>query len=121
MAQALALAALGEGTTRPNPLVGCVVVADGAVVGRGFHRAAGEPHAERRALAEAGTGAHGATLYVNLEPCAHYGRTAPCAEAIIGAGVRRVVAAIGDPNPVVDGRGLLALRDAGISVTEGVL
>ncbi len=121
MAQALALAALGEGTTRPNPLVGCVVVADGAVVGRGFHRAAGEPHAESRALAEAGARARGATLYVNLEPCAHHGRTGPCAELIVRAGLRRVVAAIGDPNPLVDGRGLLALRNAGISVTEGVL
>jgi diaminohydroxyphosphoribosylaminopyrimidine deaminase / 5-amino-6-(5-phosphoribosylamino)uracil reductase len=121
MAQALALAALGEGTTRPNPLVGCVVVAEDAVIGRGFHRAAGEPHAESRALAEAGAGARGATLYVNLEPCAHHGRTAPCADAIVRAGIRRVVAAIGDPNPLVDGRGLLALRAAGISVTEGVL
>ena len=121
MAQSLALAALGEGTTRPNPLVGCVVVADGAVVGRGFHRAAGEPHAECRALAEAGTRARGATLYVNLEPCAHHGRTGPCSEAIVRAGIRRVVAAIGDPNPLVDGRGLLALRSAGIDVVEGVL
>jgi diaminohydroxyphosphoribosylaminopyrimidine deaminase/5-amino-6-(5-phosphoribosylamino)uracil reductase len=121
MAQALALAALGEGTTRPNPLVGCVVVEDGTVVGRGFHRAAGEPHAESRALAEAGARARGATLYVNLEPCAHHGRTPPCAEAIVRAGIRRVVAAIGDPNPLVDGRGLLALRNAGVSVTEGVL
>jgi diaminohydroxyphosphoribosylaminopyrimidine deaminase / 5-amino-6-(5-phosphoribosylamino)uracil reductase len=121
MAQALALAALGEGTTRPNPLVGCVVVHEGAVVGRGFHRAAGEPHAEALALAEAGAAARGATLYVNLEPCAHHGRTAPCSEAIVRAGIRRVVAAIGDPNPLVDGRGLSALRDAGIDVTEGVL
>ena len=121
MAQALALAALGEGTTRPNPLVGCVVVAEDAVVGRGFHRAAGEPHAEALALADAGARARGATLYVNLEPCAHHGRTAPCAEAIVRAGIRRVVAAIGDPNPLVDGRGLIALRVAGIAVTEGVL
>jgi diaminohydroxyphosphoribosylaminopyrimidine deaminase/5-amino-6-(5-phosphoribosylamino)uracil reductase len=121
MAQALALAALGEGTTRPNPLVGCVVVKDGAVVGRGFHRAAGEPHAEALALAEAGARARGATLYVNLEPCAHHGRTAPCAENVVRAGIHRVVTAIGDPNPLVDGRGLAALRDAGIGVTEGVL
>jgi diaminohydroxyphosphoribosylaminopyrimidine deaminase/5-amino-6-(5-phosphoribosylamino)uracil reductase len=121
MAQALFLAALGEGTTRPNPLVGCVVVNGGEVVGRGFHRAAGEPHAECLALAEAGATARGATLYVNLEPCAHHGRTAPCVEAIVRAGIRRVVAAIGDPNPLVDGRGLIALRAAGISVTEGVL
>ena len=121
MAQALALAALGEGTTRPNPLVGCVVVADGAVVGRGFHRAAGEPHAEALALAEAGARARGATLYVSLEPCAHHGRTPPCAEAIVRAGIRRVVVAIGDPNPQVDGRGLAALRSAGIGLAEGVL
>jgi diaminohydroxyphosphoribosylaminopyrimidine deaminase/5-amino-6-(5-phosphoribosylamino)uracil reductase len=121
MAQALALAALGEGTTRPNPLVGCVVVKDDAVVGRGFHRAAGDPHAEVLALAEAGARALGATLYVNLEPCAHHGRTPPCTETIVRAGIHRVVAAIGDPNPQVDGRGLLALRDAGIAVATGVL
>jgi len=121
MAQALALAVLGEGTTAPNPLVGCVVVDSGAIVGRGFHHAAGEPHAEVLALAEAGAAARGATLYVSLEPCAHQGRTGPCAQAIIRAGVRRVVAAVGDPNPLVDGRGLTALRAAGIEVTTGVL
>ena len=121
MAQALALAALGEGTTSPNPLVGCVIVNDGALVGRGFHRAAGEPHAEALALEEAGARARGATLYVNLEPCAHHGRTAPCSAAIVRAGIGRVVAAIVDPNPLVDGRGLLALRVAGIAVTDGVL
>lgn len=121
MAQALALAALGEGTTRPNPLVGCVVVKDGALLGSGFHRAAGEPHAEPLALAEAGAEARGATLYVNLEPCAHHGRTAPCAAAIVRAGIARVVVAIVDPNPLVNGRGLAALRAAGITVTEGVL
>ncbi len=121
MAQALALAALGEGTTRPNPLVGCVIVNDGVLVGRGFHRAAGEPHAEAIALEEAGGRARGSTLYVNLEPCAHQGRTAPCSAAIVKAGIGRVVAAIVDPNPLVDGRGLLALRAAGIAVTGGVL
>lgn len=121
MAQSLALAALGEGTTRPNPLVGCVVVKDGAAVGRGFHRAAGEPHAEILALAEAGAKARGATLYVNLEPCAHQGRTGPCVEAIARAGVARVVAAVRDPNPLVDGRGFAALREAGIAVAQGVL
>src|SRR5262245_40030252 len=98
MAQALALAALGEGTTRPNPLVGCLVVRDGRVVGRGFHRAAGEPHAEASALAEAGPEARGATLVVNLEPCAHRGRTPPCSDAIVRAGIARVVAAVRDPN-----------------------
>lgn len=121
MAQALALAALGEGTTRPNPLVGCVVVNDGLVVGRGFHRSAGEPHAEALALEQAGARARGATLYVNLEPCAHHGRTAPCSAAIVRAGIARVVAAIVDPNPLVDGRGLFALRSAGIEVQDGVL
>jgi diaminohydroxyphosphoribosylaminopyrimidine deaminase/5-amino-6-(5-phosphoribosylamino)uracil reductase len=121
MAQCLALAALGEGTVRPNPLVGCVVVNRGDVVGRGFHRAAGEPHAESSALGEAGPRARGATLYVNLEPCAHHGRTAPCCDAIVRAGVRRVVAAIGDPNPLVDGRGVRTLRAAGIEVDLGVL
>jgi diaminohydroxyphosphoribosylaminopyrimidine deaminase/5-amino-6-(5-phosphoribosylamino)uracil reductase len=121
MAQALALAALGEGTTRPNPLVGCVVVNQGRVVGRGFHRAAGQPHAEAAALAEAGALSQGATLYVNLEPCAHRGRTGPCTDAIVGARVAHVVAAIGDPNPLVDGRGFAALRAAGIRVTTGVL
>ncbi len=121
MAQALALAALGEGTTRPNPLVGCVVVKNGAAVGRGFHRSAGEPHAEALALAEAGLNARGATLYVNLEPCAHHGRTGPCVRAIEGAGVARVVAALRDPNPLVDGRGFAALRHAGIEVAQGQL
>jgi diaminohydroxyphosphoribosylaminopyrimidine deaminase/5-amino-6-(5-phosphoribosylamino)uracil reductase len=121
MAQALALAALGEGTTRPNPLVGCVVANAGAAVGRGFHRAAGEPHAEALALAEAGARARGATLYVNLEPCAHHGRTAPCVEAIARAGIARVVAAVVDPNPLVDGRGVAALRAAGIEVGVGLL
>jgi diaminohydroxyphosphoribosylaminopyrimidine deaminase / 5-amino-6-(5-phosphoribosylamino)uracil reductase len=121
MAQALALAALGEGTASPNPLVGCVIVNAGSVVGRGFHRAAGEPHAESLALDEAGPLARGATLYVNLEPCAHHGRTAPCSAAIVRAEVGRVVAAIVDPNPLVNGRGLAALRAAGIAVTDGVL
>ena len=121
MSQALALAALAEGATHPNPLVGCVVVKDGALVGRGIHRAAGEPHAEVAALAEAGARARGAALYVNLEPCAHHGRTPPCAEAIVAAGVARVVAAISDPNPMVDGRGLATLRAAGIAVETGLL
>lgn len=121
MAQCLALAALGEGTVRPNPRVGCVIVREGRIVGSGFHRAAGERHAECVALAEAGAAAGGATLYVNLEPCAHHGRTPPCCEAIVRAGIRRVVAAIGDPNPLVDGRGVATLREAGIVVDLGVL
>jgi len=121
MAQALSLAVLGEGTTRPNPLVGCVIVNSGAIVGWGFHRASGEPHAEVLALAQAGAAARGATVYVSLEPCAHLGRTGPCTDALIRAGVHRVVAAVGDPNPLVDGRGFSALRAAGIEVTTGVL
>jgi diaminohydroxyphosphoribosylaminopyrimidine deaminase/5-amino-6-(5-phosphoribosylamino)uracil reductase len=121
MRQSLALAALGEGSTRPNPLVGCVIVRDGQAVGWGYHRAAGEPHAESVALAQAGEQARDSTLYVNLEPCAHRGLTAPCDQQLIDRGVGRVVVAIGDPNPVVDGRGLTHLRDAGIEVDLGVL
>ena len=121
MAQALALAALGEGATRPNPMVGALVVRDGAVAGAGYHRAAGEPHAEAVALAAAGPAARGATLVVNLEPCAHHGRTPPCVDAIRAAGIRRVVVGTGDPNPLVDGRGIGALQAAGIEVEVGVL
>jgi diaminohydroxyphosphoribosylaminopyrimidine deaminase/5-amino-6-(5-phosphoribosylamino)uracil reductase len=121
MEQALALAALGQGTTAPNPRVGCLLVRDGEVVGRGWHRAAGLPHAEAMALAEAGHRAAGATLYVNLEPCAHQGRTPPCASGLVAAGVRRVVAAGGDPDPRVDGRGFAELRRAGIAVEVGLL
>ncbi len=121
MEQALALAALGEGATAPNPRVGCLLVRDGEVVGRGWHRAAGLPHAEAMALAEAGPRAAGATLYVNLEPCAHQGRTPPCASGLVAAGVRRVVAAVGDPDPRVDGRGFAELGRAGIAVEVGLL
>ena len=121
MAEAIALATLGEGQTPPNPLVGCAVVQGGRCVGVGFHRAAGAPHAEAIALASAGASARGATLYVNLEPCAHHGRTPPCVDAIVRAGVARVVAACRDPNPLVDGRGFAALRAAGVGVQEGVL
>ncbi|HEX5042828.1 MAG TPA: bifunctional diaminohydroxyphosphoribosylaminopyrimidine deaminase/5-amino-6-(5-phosphoribosylamino)uracil reductase RibD [Candidatus Polarisedimenticolaceae bacterium] len=121
MEQALALAALAQGTTAPNPRVGCLLVRDGEVVGRGWHRAAGLPHAEAMALAEAGDRAAGATLYVNLEPCAHQGRTPPCASGLVAAGVRRVVAAVGDPDPRVDGRGFAELRRAGIAVEVGLL
>jgi diaminohydroxyphosphoribosylaminopyrimidine deaminase/5-amino-6-(5-phosphoribosylamino)uracil reductase len=118
--RALALAELGRGLVSPNPMVGAVVVAAGRPVGEGFHQGAGEPHAEVLALREAGAAARGATLYVSLEPCAHYGRTPPCAAAIVDAGVVRVVAAMRDPNLVVDGRGFDALRAAGIEVREGV-
>jgi len=117
---ALALAALGEGTTDPNPMVGAVVVRDGRIVGMGFHERPGAPHAEVRALEAAGPLAQGATLYVNLEPCAHYGRTPPCTRAIIAAGIQRVVAAIEDPDRRVAGRGFAQLREAGIEVIVGI-
>jgi diaminohydroxyphosphoribosylaminopyrimidine deaminase/5-amino-6-(5-phosphoribosylamino)uracil reductase len=121
MAEAVRLAAGGLYTTDPNPRVGCVLVRDGAVVGRGFHRRAGEAHAEVAALADAGDLARGATAYVTLEPCAHQGRTGPCAEALIVAGVRRVLYAVGDPNPRVSGAGAERLRAVGIAVESGLL
>lgn len=121
MAHALALAERGLYTTTPNPRVGCLIVQGGAVVGEGWHQRAGEPHAEIHALQEAGERARGATAYVSLEPCVHHGRTPPCTEALIAAGVARVVAAMDDPNPLVAGRGLAALRAAGIAVESGVL
>jgi diaminohydroxyphosphoribosylaminopyrimidine deaminase/5-amino-6-(5-phosphoribosylamino)uracil reductase len=121
MARALELAARGEGETNPNPMVGCVVVRGDRVVGQAWHRRAGSPHAEVLALRQAGKRARGATLYVTLEPCAHRGRTGPCAPALIAAGVRRVVAAMRDPNPAVNGRGLALLRRAGVRVDTGTL
>jgi diaminohydroxyphosphoribosylaminopyrimidine deaminase / 5-amino-6-(5-phosphoribosylamino)uracil reductase len=121
MRRALELAERARGLTSPNPMVGAVVVADGEVVGEGFHRAAGQPHAEIEALAASGARASGATMYVTLEPCAHEGRTPACAPRVISAGIRRVVAAVGDPNPLVAGRGFDGLRAAGVSVTVGVL
>lgn len=121
MRAALRLAARGLGETNPNPVVGCVIVKDGRVVGKGFHERAGGPHAEVVALERAGERARGATLYVNLEPCSHFGRTHPCAPRLTAAGLRRVVVAIPDPNPQVDGRGLKLLRRSGIAVTSGVL
>ena len=119
---ALALAAKGEGQVKPNPLVGAVVVKNGIIVGQGFHRYEGVKHAEVLALEEAGQLARGATVYVNLEPCCHRGngkRTSPCCDALIAAGVKRVVCCITDPNPRVNGGGLAALREAGIAVTVG--
>src|SRR6185503_8066045 len=121
MARALDLAARGEGETNPNPMVGCVVVRGGRVVGEGYHRRAGGPHAEVHALRQAGARARGATLYVNLEPCSLQGRTPPCAPDVAAAGIRRVVAAMRDPNPRVDGRGLALLRSRGVAVTVGIL
>lgn len=121
MAQALRLAQRGLYTTTPNPRVGCVLVKDGRVVGEGWHEKAGEPHAEVHALRAAGESARGATAYVTLEPCAHFGRTPPCAEALVAAGVARVVAAMTDPNPLVAGRGLAILREAGIAADAGLL
>jgi diaminohydroxyphosphoribosylaminopyrimidine deaminase/5-amino-6-(5-phosphoribosylamino)uracil reductase len=121
MQQALALAARGLYTTTPNPRVGCVVVNNGLVVGTGWHEKAGRPHAEVLALAAAGERARGATLYVNLEPCSHHGRTPPCVDAIIPAGIKRVVAAMQDPNPKVAGEGFARLRAAGIEVESGLM
>ena len=121
MLRALALAERGAGETNPNPLVGCVIVRSGVVVGEGWHQRAGGPHAEVIALERAGPRARGATLYVNLEPCVHRAkRTPPCAPVVAAAGLRRVVVAMRDPNPAVEGRGLDLLRRSGIEVTSGV-
>ncbi|OUM09029.1 riboflavin biosynthesis protein RibD [Pseudomonas syringae] len=121
MARALELARKGLYSTHPNPRVGCVIVRDGQIVGEGWHARAGEPHAEVHALRQAGELARGATAYVTLEPCSHQGRTPPCADALVEAGLVRVVAAMQDPNPDVSGRGLLRLMNAGIGVQCGVL
>lgn len=121
MARALRLAARGLCTTEPNPRVGCVLVRDGEIVGEGWHRRAGEPHAERNALADAGHRSLGATAYVTLEPCCHFGKTPPCADALLISGVARVVVATEDPNPLVSGRGLEFLRSRGVQVESGVL
>src|SRR5437870_4683289 len=121
MRRALRLAARAASRTSPNPLVGAVIVRDGNVVGEGYHRAAGEPHAEVNALGKAKDRARGATLYVNLEPCAHQGRTPPCVGAVREAGIARGVAAMRDPDPRNDGKGIRALRAAGVAVEEGLL
>jgi len=121
MRRALDLAERGRGLVSPNPLVGAVLVRDGRVVGEGWHEGPGTAHAEAMAVARAGEDARGATLVVTLEPCDHHGRTPPCTEALIAAGVAEVVAAAGDPNPVVDGRGFARLREAGVEVRTGVL
>lgn len=121
MHRALMLARRGLMTTRPNPAVGCVITSDNKVVGEGWHHQAGEPHAEVHALRSAGQKARGATAYVTLEPCSHIGRTPPCCDALIEAGVKRVVVAMQDPNPRVSGNGIQRLKEAGISVDVGVL
>ena len=121
MRRALELAARGLGETSPNPVVGCVVARGRQVVGEGWHARAGGPHAEVSALRQAGSRARGATLYVTLEPCAHQGRTPPCAPLVRDAGVARVVAALGDPHPLVAGRGLSLLRRSGVAVETGLL
>ncbi|MEQ9695415.1 bifunctional diaminohydroxyphosphoribosylaminopyrimidine deaminase/5-amino-6-(5-phosphoribosylamino)uracil reductase RibD [Shimia sp. SDUM112013] len=121
MALALQLGRRGQGRTWPNPAVGCVIVKDGVIVGRGWTQPGGRPHAEPVALAQAGQAARGATAYVTLEPCSHHGQTPPCAQALIGAGVARVVVAVGDSDARVSGRGFAMLQDAGIEVTIGVL
>jgi diaminohydroxyphosphoribosylaminopyrimidine deaminase/5-amino-6-(5-phosphoribosylamino)uracil reductase len=121
MAQALRLAERGFYTTSPNPRVGCVLVRDGKIVGEGWHERAGEPHAEVHALRAAGDAARGSTAYVTLEPCSHHGRTPPCADALIKAGVARVVIAMQDPNPLVAGQGIARLRAANIEVECGLM
>ncbi len=121
MRRCLQLAAQAQGMTSPNPLVGCVIVREGKVVGEGYHQRAGEPHAEVHALRQAGQAALGADLYVNLEPCCHFGRTPPCTEAILQAGVRRVVVGMLDPNPQVAGQGVARLQSQGVESEVGVL
>ncbi len=121
MRRALELAGRARGRTSPNPMVGAVLVRDGAVLGEGFHAFAGSAHAELEAIREAEGDAAGATLYVSLEPCCHYGRTPPCTERIVKAGIRRVVAACEDPNPAVNGKGFAALRASGVTVEVGLL
>lgn len=121
MARALRLAERGRHSSHPNPSVGCVIVKDGEIVGEGFHARAGEAHAEPQALREAGDRAHGADLFVTLEPCSHFGRTPPCADALIAAGIRKVWAALEDPNPQVAGQGFARLRAAGVEVETGLM
>ncbi len=121
MRMALELAEKGRGKTTPNPMVGAVLVKNGRVIGQGYHKKAGTPHAEIHALRQAGSKARGSTLYITLEPCCHYGRTGPCSRAIISAGVKEVVYAITDPNPKVKGKGGRQLRQAGVIVRHGVM
>ena len=120
MRAALRVAQRGLGRVSPNPTVGCVIVKDGRIVGRGWTQSGGRPHAETEALRRAGDAARGATAYVSLEPCAHLGETPPCCEALVDSGITRVVVACSDPDPRVDGAGLEALEDAGVEVVTGV-
>lgn len=120
MRRAIELARQGQYSTKPNPNVGCIIVKDGVVVGEGFHPKAGQPHAEVFAMRQAGEQARGATAYVTLEPCAHYGRTPPCAKGLVEAGVAKVIVACPDPNPLVAGKGVQILKDAGIDVEVGI-
>lgn len=121
MARALRLAESGFNSTTPNPRVGCVIVKNGKIIGEGWHQKAGEPHAEINALMQASMAAQGATVYVTLEPCSHHGRTPPCADALIGAGVAKVIAAMQDPNPSVSGQGLARLKSAGVEIHNGLM
>ena len=121
MRECIVLARRGAGSVSPNPMVGCVIVKEGRVVGRGYHRRFGHAHAEREALRVAGKTARGATLFVNLEPCSHYGKTPPCVDAIVDAGIYAVIIGTKDPNPLVSGRGAQVLRKAGVRVENGVL
>ena len=120
MQRAIELARLGQYSTKPNPNVGCVIVKNGQLVGEGFHPKAGQPHAEVFAMRQAGEQAKGATAYVTLEPCAHYGRTPPCAKGLVEAGIAKVIVACPDPNPLVAGKGVQILKDAGIDVSVGI-
>lgn len=120
MRRAIELARQGQYSTKPNPNVGCVIVKDGIVVGEGFHPKAGQPHAEVFAMRQAGEQARGATAYVTLEPCAHYGRTPPCAKGLVEAGLAKVIVACPDPNPLVAGKGVQILKEAGIEVEVGI-
>ena len=121
MARALELARKGAGRTSPNPMVGAVIIKNGRVVGEGYHKKAGFPHGEIEALKKAGSQANGADLYVNLEPCCHFGKTPPCTDAIIAAGIRKVIVGMSDPNKLVRGKGFRKLRQKGIEVVTGVL
>lgn len=121
MQRALRLAKKGMGTTSPNPMVGCILVKNGEIVGEGFHKKAGEAHAEIIALESAGQRVREAEIYLTLEPCSHCGKTPPCVEAVIRAGAKRVVIAMQDPNPLVAGQGIKKLKEAGVDVTVGVM